>query len=413
VLVASKKLKVHQLDVKGAYLNGILTQPIYMEQPIGFEDGSGLVCLLIKSIYGLKQAGRVWNIEFDCAIRKHGFRPLISDPCTYILCRDDHFIIVTVWVDDLLLFVTLESLIEQTKANLEAEWELTDLGELVKIVGIEIALRDHSIMISQRRYLESILCKEGMDNANTVGMPLDPNIVLEPNPDGDVGDQSNSYARLIGELQFLANATRPNIAYAISRLLSYTANPTMQHVTALKCVLRYLSGTKIYVITYSDVLDHPNHFYGYADAAFANADDQKSTSSYVFMMAGGAITWFSKKQTITALSSTEAKYIALSEAAHKGRWLRSLFFKLGFTQVLPTTIRGDNEGSIAMTKNPQFHKRSKHIGLQYHSIREQVHKGEIIVENCRTQNQTADMLTKPLPHAKHRQHTAEMGLASA
>ena len=144
-------------------------------------------------------------------------------------------------------------------------------------------------------------------------------------------------------------------------------------------------------------------------------NDQKSTSGYVFMMARGAITWFSKKQTITALSSMEAKYIALSKAACEGRWLRSLFFELGFMQVLPTTIRGDNKGSIAMTKNPQFHKRSKHIGLQYHSIREQVHKGEIIVENCRTQNQTADVLTrtKPLPRAKHRQHTAEMGLALA
>ena len=116
---------------------------------------------------------------------------------------------------------------------------------------------------------------------------------------------------------------------------------------------------------------------------------------------------------ITALLSIKAEYIALSEAVHKGHWLRSLFFELGFMQVLPTTIWGNNEGSIAMTKNPQFHKRSKHIGLQYHSIREQVHKGEIIIKNCRTQNQTADVLIKPLPRAKHKQHTAEMGLVSA
>jgi hypothetical protein len=216
VLVASKKLKVRQLDVKGAYLNRILMQPIYMEQPIGFEDGSGLVCLLIKSIYGLKQAGRVWNIEFDRAIRKHGFHPLISDPYTYILHQDDHFIIVTVWVDNLLLFAMLESLIEQTKANLEAKWELTNLGKPVKIVGIEIMLCNHSVTISQWRYLKSILRKEGMDNANTVRMPLDPNIALEPNLDRDVGDWSNSYVKLIGKLQFLANATRPDIAYAIS-----------------------------------------------------------------------------------------------------------------------------------------------------------------------------------------------------
>src|SRR5216683_356276 len=289
-MVPGKKLKVRQLDVKGAYLNGKLTQPIYMEQPTGFDDGSGLVCLLIKSIYGLKQAGRVWNIEFDRAIRKHGFCPLISDPCTYILHQDNQFIIVTVWVDDLLLFAMLEHLIEQTKANLEAEWELTDLGEPVKIVGIEIALRNRSVTISQRCYLKSILQKEQMDNMNAVGMPLDPNIMLELNPDGDVGNQRNSYARLIGKLQFLANATRPDIAYMISQLLAYTTNPTMQHVTVLKCVLRYLSGTRSYAITYNNVLDHPNHFFGYADAAFTNVDDQKSTSGYVFMMAGGAIT---------------------------------------------------------------------------------------------------------------------------
>jgi hypothetical protein len=109
----------------------------------------------------------------------------------------------------------------------------------------------------------------------------------------------------------------------------------------------------------------------------------------------------------------EAEYIALSEAAREAHWLRSLFFKLGFMQVLPTMIQGDNEGSIAMTKNPQFHKRSKHIGLQYHLIRQQVQEGEIIIENCRTHKQTADVLTKPLPHAKHKQHTAEMGLVSA
>jgi hypothetical protein len=187
----------------------------------------------------------------------------------------------------------------------------------------------------------------------------------------------------------------------------------MQHVSALKHVLCYLSGTRSYGITYNDVLGHPNYFFSYADASFRSMDDLKSITGYVFMMAGGTITWFSKKQSITAMSTTEAEYIALSEAAGEARWLRNLFSELGFAQTLPTTIRGNNDGSIAMTKNPQFHKRSKHIDLQYHSIREQVHKGNIIVESCRTNNQTADVLTKPLARAKHRQHTAGMGLVSA
>jgi hypothetical protein len=118
-------------------------------------------------------------------------------------------------------------------------------------------------------------------------------------------------------------------------------------------------------------------------------------------MASSTITWFSKKQLITAMSTTEAEYIALSEAAREARWLRNLFSELGFAQTLLTMIRGNNEGSIAMSKNPQFHKRSKHIDLQYHSIREQVQQREIIVESCRTNNQTTDVLTKPLAHAKH------------
>jgi hypothetical protein len=134
-------------------------------------------------------------MEFDRTIHKLSFWPLISDLCTYILCKGNDFVIVTVWVDDLLLFVMLNHLIEHTKVGLEAEWELTNLGEPVKIIGIEIELGDHFAMISQCRYLKNILQKEGMEKANPVGTPLDPGITLEPNPDRNVGDWSNSYAR--------------------------------------------------------------------------------------------------------------------------------------------------------------------------------------------------------------------------
>jgi len=128
-------------------------------------------------------------------------------------------------------------------------------------------------------------------------------------------------------------------------------NLTMQHVTALKQVLRYLSGTKSYGITYSNILDHPNHFLRYT-TTFANMDNHKSTTGYTFKMAGGMVTWYSQKQSVIALSSIEAEYIALSEVAQEVCWLRSLFCKLRFAQVLPTKILGDNEGSIALAKNP-------------------------------------------------------------
>ena len=188
-------------------------------------------------------------------------------------------------------------------------------------------------------------------------MPLDLNALLVPNPEGNDGDRSNSFARLLGELQFIANATRPDIAYAVNRLASYTANPSMQHVGVLKCILRYLSGTRTYSIMYKILPQEPSFFFGYTDASYGNADDHRSISRYIFLTGDGTITWCSRKQTTIALSSTEAEYVALSEAAQEACWLRSLYSKLGLLQEeVPTLIWGDNEGLIAMAKNLQFHK---------------------------------------------------------
>ena len=252
-----------------------------------------------------------------------------------------------------------------------------------------------------------------MECANPVSMPLDPNTPLEPNPDGNEGSRSNSYARLLGELQFLANATRPDISYAVSRLASYTANPSLQHISVLKRVLRYLKGTKEYGITYQAraALDN-NLFHGFADAAYANCDDHKSTSGYVFLAAGGAITWRSKKQTVVALSSTEAEYVALSESGREACWLRNLSEELGFPQDTPTEIKGDNMGAIVMARNPQFHKRSKHIATKWHWIRDLIQFRIVRAESCWDPEQTADALTKALARQKHKKHTTEMGLAT-
>jgi hypothetical protein len=234
-------------------------------------------------------------------------------------------VIITVWVDDLLLFASSDELMEQTKSDLCTQWEVTDLGEPTKIIGIKITQNDDSITISQKVYIESILEHEGLSRMNSVGTPLDPNIKLEPNPDGNNGNRSNSFARLLRELQFLANSMRPNIAFAMNRLASYTANPSLQHVTALKQILQYLAGTKDLGITYSKATtnSNDNSFFGFADAAFANHDNHKSTSGYVFLAAGGAITWKFRnlKQTTIALLSTEAEYLTLSEAAREACWL--------------------------------------------------------------------------------------------
>jgi len=313
-VAAKHKLYIHQMDIKGTYLNGILKEKVYMKQPEGYDDGTGHICLLIKTLYGLKQAGREWNHEFDSKMRKRRYARLQSDPCVYMWHIGEDFAIIAVWVDDLLIFATMIDLQDKARMDVAKDWEVTDLSEPQKIIGIEITRTPECITISLSKYIKSILRKEGHEHCNPVSTPLDPNVQLVPNPNGEIGNCSNSFTRLLGELQYVANAMRPDISYVVNRLASYTANPSLQHTTALKCVLQYLSGTRSLGIIYKADDEYLN-FIGYTDASYANADERKSILGYVFIASSGAITWSSKKQVTKALSLTEAEYIAMSEAA--------------------------------------------------------------------------------------------------
>jgi hypothetical protein len=156
-----------------------------------------------------------------------------------------------------------------------------------------------------------------------------------------------------------------------------------------------------------------NPFYGYADVAYANSEDYHSTSRYVFIVNVGAITWGSRKQTIITLSSTEAEYVTLSEATCEAKWLAALYDELGYQANGPIKIFGDNNGSIAMATNPQFHKRSKHIAIRYHWIRQQIQDGLLQIHLCRDPQQTANILTKALTPEKHNRHVAGLGVSTA
>jgi len=142
--------------------------------------------------------------------------------------------IITIWVDDLLLFTSSDEAMFKMEDQIKSEWQITDLGKPQKIVSIEITLKDHTVTISQKKYIESILRKEGLERLNPVNMPMDPNVTLKPNPDGGEGNISNSYARLLGELQFLSNATRPDITFMVNKLASYTTNPSLHYISAIK-----------------------------------------------------------------------------------------------------------------------------------------------------------------------------------
>ena len=306
------------MDFKGTYLNGMIKEQIYMKQPEGYDDGTGHICHLIKSLYGLKQARCEWNDELNKQLKSLGWKPTPVDPCTYTRRTTGGIEVIAVWVDDLLLFASDTTLMSKMKLELKSIFEITDLGDPAKIIGIEIK-RDHmkrTIMISQKQYIDTILQREGLQNAHPVAIPMDPNVQLQPS-EGESADKNNGYVSLIGSLMYLAVATRLDIAYAVFQLGSYMANPAMSHWTAAKQVLRYLSGTRDYGITYqaSETKLEENHFLGYSDASYANNDNATSISGYIFIMGGGTITWGSKKQTSVSLSSTESKYVALADAA--------------------------------------------------------------------------------------------------
>jgi len=263
------------------------------------------------------------------------------------------------------------------KHDISGAFEVTDLGEPSKIVGIEIThdRAQRKITIMQTNYIDVILTKYGLQDASPVHTPLDPNIKLEPS-EPETRNRSNNYVSLIESLMYAAVATRPDIVFAVNRLASFTANPTMCHWTAAKHVLIYLKGTKnigiIYSKDQSENINGQNHFTGYSNASFINNYDCSSVSSYGFISARGVITWGYKKQNIISLSTTEAEYVCLLDMAREATWLHNLYAEIRFPQKEPTLIYSDNLSALAIAENLHYHKRTKHIDIKHYYICDQI-----------------------------------------
>ena len=423
VIAAIRDLEIPQLDIKGAYLNGDLQEEIYMRQPEGFNDGSGRVCWLYKTLYGLKQSGREWNRKLNKRLTELGFSRNKVDHCVYVRECDGETAGITVWVDDLLVFTKTEEEGNELARDLKSEFEVNDMGEPKMIIGVEIK-RDRdsqSLTISQKNYVRTVLEHFGLAKANSVAMPLDPNIILQKPQENETikteDKLAKGYATVVGAIGYAAMLTWPDIQEAYQILSKFTANPGVEHWTSAKRVLRYLNGTRDLGITYTatDDLDRiaitP---VGYCDADYAgDIDDRKSVSGHTYLLGGGAISWNSKKQTTTALSSTEAEYTAISHATRQAIWLRNLLEGLGYSQEKPTVLYSDNQSAITLTRDAQFHARSKHFDVQNHFVREKVENGVIDIIYIPTDNNIADVFTKALPKAKHRKFRENLGMLAA
>ena len=387
-LSVQNELKLHQVDVNTAFLNGTLEEEVFMRQLKGFEvkGKEQLVCKLKKSIYGLKQLKEMEFIQSQ------------NDPCIYYKNTGGEMFYVGVYVDGIVLAGKTERDLEEVKRALSSKFDIKDLGELSYFLGVKVDQREQdSIWIGQPAYTRNLLTMFGMQDCKPVSTPVSSSSKLIKATDKDEGVDQKEYQSAIGSLMYLSVSTRLDIPYAVSSLARFTSKPTNEHWTALKRLLRYLKGTLNLGILYTK--DEKRSCIGYTDADWAgDINDRKSTSGYVFLLCGGAISWKSQKQRYVALSTAESEYVAMASAAQESVWLRQLITELTDSSATesPTLIYVDNQSAIAMTRNPQFHGRAKHIDIKNHFIREQVAQGTIILEYCPTTEMVADILTKGL-----------------
>ncbi|KAJ9555126.1 hypothetical protein OSB04_009740 [Centaurea solstitialis] len=413
--------EIWQMDVKTVFLNGKLTEDVYMEQPEGFEDpkNPNKVCKLLKSIYGLKQASRSWNLHFDDRIKEFGFTKSEFEPCVYTKFSGSIVTFLVLYVDDILLIGNDVPTLQSVKSWLRKCFQMKDLGEAAYILGIKI-YRNRSkrlIGLSQSTYIDKILKKFRMDESKKGFIPMQHGIVLSktqcPVSSQDQDKmKSVPYASAIGSIMYAMLCTRPDVAYSVSVTNRYQQNPGEPHWVAVKNILKYLRRTKEMFLVFGGTEDEIS-VTGYSDASFqTDRDDFRSQSGYVFTLNGGAISWKSSKQDTIADSTTEAEYIAASDAAKEAVWLRNFLSDLRVVASIsrPIDIFCDNSGAVAQAKEPRKHHKSRHVLRKYHLIREIIGRGDVRICKIPTEDNVADPLTKPLARVKHEAHANSIGM---
>ncbi|KAI3734277.1 hypothetical protein L6452_13742 [Arctium lappa] len=407
---AIKGLYIHQMDVKTTFLNGYLNEEVYMEQPEGFvvPGQENKVCRLIKSLYGLKQAPKQWHEIFDTTVTSFGFRHNGTDRCIYSKCTKESTVIICLYVDDMLIIGTNLEGIRETKNYLSSNFKMKDLGEVDTILGIKIKRPGSQISLSQSHYIEKILTKFQHLNIKEFNTPFDSSVKLDKNPGRAVAQLE--YASAIGCMMYAMHCTRPDIAFAVSRLSQYTSNPGPDHWKAISRVLGYLKRTSDLELTY---MMHPGILEGYSDASWIDhSSDSKSTSGWIYTLGGGAISWASKKQTCIAHSTMEAEFIALAVAVKEAEWIRDLLTDIHLwphpTPSIPMYC--DSEATLSKVYNAVYNGKSRHIGLRRNYVRQLIENGTISIVYVKSRGNLADPLTKPLTRDLVGSTTRDMGL---
>ena len=403
-LAVNNKWLIYKIDMISAFTQGdIDINHLYLNPPEGTNlSNNNYLLKLNKALYGLKQSARIWYFTLYNVLIELKFKVLNSENCIFI--NKDKDIIICVYVDDLAIISPNIDTINSTIKSLETYFKLKNLGPVKDYLGIEIDYNINKgyLKLSQTKYISKLLDKYNMTDAKPTITPMDNKTAYKLIPNNKLATKETIkwFQGVIGSLLYLTLGTRPDIAYSVIKLSRYTANPSEEHIIAIKRVLRYIKGTMNYSINYYRSNDS-HYISAYTDADYAgDLNTAKSTSGYIFYLANGPISWKSKLQTIIAQSTTEAEYIAINASAKEAIYIKSILGELGYYKQDKFPIYSDNNGALLLAKNPVFHERTKHISVKYHYIRDLIDKGIIDLIYINTSEQKADGLTKALERVK-------------
>ncbi|KAF7346239.1 Integrase catalytic domain-containing protein [Mycena sanguinolenta] len=411
-LAALEDLELWSVDISSAYLYGDISEDVYMELPEGSTRiPAGHALKLLKSLYGLKQAGHQWHLKLHEVLSSMGYKRVRCEHSVWVYetAASGTRVIVPVFIDDMTIAAKSVEEVRAFIDELSKHFKLRDLGPTKWLLGVEIERDRESrkLSMSQRQYILDVLERASMTDCNPVTTPMDPKVQLTandcPKSAEDIAKMKNiPYLHILGAIAYLAVATRPDIAYAVGVLSRFSKNPGWTHWIALKRVLRYLKGTIDQKLTFSGTMGEQGEFFTtYSDADHGgNPDNGRSTSGFVIMMGGGAISWSSRLQSFVTLSTTEAEYVSAVSAGQEIIWLQNLLEELGYRRDGGATLLIDNQSAISVAKNPDHHGRVKHLDLRFYWLRDVVAEKRILVEHCSTVDMTADVMTKGLGREK-------------
>ena len=367
-------------------------------------------------MYGLMQGGHNWWHNLDRAYDELGYLASHADSCVrYKRVAGEHTITDNYNDDVLGASSTLEGS-EVAKRELGSKFEIKDMGELNYILGVRVDKNPHArdIYLSQRAYLERMLERFGFQDSNPKNTPLPAGIVLTEYLSLQT-DKDRKYMldkpfrEVLGSLMWAQAATQPDLLFAVGLLARFQNNPGPAHWKALAHVMQYVNGTLDHRIVYRWGADIKP--VGYVDADFGgDLDTQRSTGGYVFTMAGGAVSWSSKRQPTVALSTTEAKYMALTCGAQQAMWMFNWLLDVDLPQTLPDIVCVDNSPALSLALYTKGHARAKHIDIRHHYICKRVKQGDIDVSHIPSAQNPADLFTKPLGRIAHSRLVELLGL---